>query len=75
MLNHFLSYLEVIEDFVWTYGGAPALMFVGIYFTYKSNFFQIIHMPEIFKIFYSYMNQKSDNARGVKPLYVFFQLV
>ena len=29
-------------------------------------------MPEIFKIFYSYMNQKSDNARGVKPLYVFF---
>ena len=72
MLHHFLSYLEIIEDFVWTYGGVPALMFVGIYFTYKSNFFQIIHMPEIFKIFYSYMNQKSDNARGVKPLYVFF---
>ena len=72
MLNHFLSYLEVIEDFVWTYGGAPALMFVGIYFTYKSNFFQIINMPKIFKIFCSYFYQTSDDARGIRPIYVFF---
>lgn len=72
MLNYFLSHLEYIEDFVWTYGGVPALMLVGIYFTYKSNFFQIMHMPEIFKIFHSYIYQKSEHVRGVKPLYVFF---
>ena len=72
MLNYFLSYLEVIEDFVWTYGGVPALMFVGIYFTYKSNFFQIINMPKILKIFYSYIYQTSDDAPGVRPIYVFF---
>lgn len=72
MLNYFLSYLECIEDFVWTYGGVPALMFIGIYFTYKSNFFQIIHLPEVFKIFYGYINQKSQDVRGIKPLYIFF---
>ena len=72
MLNHFLVYLELLEDFVWTYGGVPALMFVGIYFTYKSNFFQIMHLPKIFKIFHSYLSQKNENVRGIKPLYVFF---
>lgn len=72
MLNYFLSHLEYIEEFISTYGGVPSLMLVGIYFTYKSNFFQIIHLPEIFKIFYSYIYQKSDNVRGIKPLYVFF---
>jgi len=72
MLNHFLVYLELLEDFVWTYGGVPALMFVGIYFTYKSKFFQIMHLPKIFKIFGSYLSQKNENIRGVKPLYVFF---
>jgi len=72
MFNCFLSCLEYLEDFVWTYGGVPTLMFVGIYFTYKSKFFQIIYFPQIVKIFNSYLYQKQENARGVKPLYVFF---
>jgi len=72
MLNYFLSYLEVVEDFVWTYSGVPVLMFVGIYFTYKSNFFQIKILPQVFKIFYSYVYQKSQDTRGIRPIYVFF---
>ena len=72
MLNYFLSCLEVVEDYVWTYGGVPVLMFIGIYFTYKSNFFQILKLNQVFKIFYSYIYQKSDDIRGIRPIYVFF---
>jgi len=72
MVSTFLDNLEIIEELFWTYGGVPALMLVGIYFTYTSKFFQFMKLPAIFKVFYRSMYDNSHDERGVRPLYVFF---
>ena len=72
MLNHLLFYLEFVEDLFWTYGGVPALLFIGLYLTYKSSFFQITKLPKVCKTFIDYMSKDSDGARGVNPIHVFF---
>jgi len=72
MLSNVLSNLAVIEDLFWVYGGVPALMVVGLYFTYISKCFQLIKLPKIMTLFYRSLLQQSDFKRGVRPIYVFF---
>ncbi len=72
MIINFFSYLDAIDSLFWIYGGVPALMLVGIYFTIQSKGFQLFALPAILKNFCMTMFRPSDDKRGVRPLYVFF---
>lgn len=76
MLEVMTEQLDIIENLLWTYLGVPLVMGVGLYLTLKSNFFQIRHLPTVFKTFLGFLRVKHDhNERGVHPLKVFFAAV
>ena len=76
MLAQLIQLLEGLEHFLWTYVGVPIVIFLGIYLTIKSNFFQIRHLPTVFKIFFGFFRAPhSANEQGVQPLKAFFAAV
>lgn len=75
MLLNFFSSLETVEDFLWTYCGVPLVMMLGLYLTVKSNFFQIRHLPTVFKTFIGFLRFGGDSKEGVHPLKAFFAAV
>lgn len=74
MLNQLLDALGIVEEFFWSYIGAPGLIGLGIYFTFKSGFFQIRQIHKIINIFKQFARKKYNDpqARGVAPLQAFF---
>ncbi|MDP3788298.1 MAG: amino acid carrier protein [Candidatus Chromulinivorax sp.] len=72
MLSYLFSVLDMVDSLFWIYGGVPALMLVGIYFTAISKGFQLIKFPSVLKNFYKTIHDTSVDKRGVRPLYVFF---
>lgn len=76
MLSFFTEHLNVFENFLWTYLGVPLVISLGLYLSIKSNFFQIRHLPSVFKTFFSFLRVREiDNERGVHPLKAFFAAV
>jgi AGCS family alanine or glycine:cation symporter len=76
MLDVLSANLDLIENLLWTYLGVPLVMGLGLYLTLKSNFFQIRHLPTVFKTFIGFLRTKhNDNDVGVHPLKVFFAAV
>lgn len=76
MLEQLLCFLDLVDDFFWSYAGVPALIGLGLYFSFKSNWFQIRRLPQIVRS--SIGSIKSPLAvaiRGVPPLYAFFASV
>jgi len=68
--------LDFIENIFWTYLGVPIVIFLGIYLTIKSNFFQIRHLPTVFKTFLGFLRVRSKEGEvGVHPLKAFFAAV
>ncbi len=68
--------LDVIENILWTYGGVPLVMLLGLYLSIKSNFFQIRQLPTIFKTFFGFLRFRNpDDQQGVHPLKAFFAAV
>lgn len=72
MLENLWSTLDLVDELFWTYGGVPALLILGTYFSYKSKLFQIRKLPTIIKTFYSFFKQSKYDNRGVNPLLAFF---
>ncbi|MBI2344854.1 sodium:alanine symporter family protein [Candidatus Dependentiae bacterium] len=74
LLNQLLEALGVVEEFFWSYVGAPGLIALGLYFTWKSGFFQIRQIHKIIHVFNSFARKKyTDNTvRGIEPLQAFF---
>lgn len=76
MIDQILDALGGVEDFFWAYVGAPGLMILGFYLSFKSRWFQIRQFPKVVKIFKGFVTQKQDNSRrGVAPIYAFFASV
>lgn len=75
MLTALSSSLEGLEDFLWTYCGVPIVMLLGLYLTIKSNFFQVRHLPTVFKTFFGFLRFKDETHQGVHPLKAFFAAV
>lgn len=76
MLAEFTQQLDLIENFLWTYLGVPIVGFLGLYLTIKSNFFQIRHLPTVFKTFFGFFRVRNTGSeRGVHPLKAFFAAV
>lgn len=72
----FSDYLDFFENFLWTYFGVPLVIFLGIYLSYKSRFFQIRQLPLVFKTFFGFFHRTDDvKAEGVDPLKAFFAAV
>lgn len=63
--------LDFLENLLWTYFGVPVVIFLGIYLTIKSNFFQIRNLPLVFKTFIRFLRVKDEHG-GVHPLKAFF---
>lgn len=76
MLDNITVQLDFIENLLWTYFGVPIVVFLGLYLTIKSNFFQIRHLPTVFKTFIGFLSfRKSGDELGVHPLKAFFAAV
>lgn len=70
------EHLDLIENLLWTYFGVPIVILLGLYLSIKSNFFQIRHLPTVFKTFFGFLKvRSSDQQRGVHPLKAFFAAV
>lgn len=66
--------LDFLENFLWTYLGVPIVILLGLYFSIKSNFFQIRHLPTVFKTFFGFLRLRNQ-GEGVHPLKAFFAAV
>lgn len=66
------SYLDRFEDLLWGYVGVPLLIFVGLWLTINSKFFQIRKLPYVIKLFASLLKVREHNERGIHPLKAFF---
>ncbi len=75
MIQDLLVYLSYFEDFLWEYLGFPALLLLGLYFSFKTRFIQIRGFPKILKTFISFMGVRDHEGRGVHPLKAFFACV
>jgi AGCS family alanine or glycine:cation symporter len=76
MLTGFTEQLDLIENLLWTYLGVPIVILLGLYLSIKSNFFQIRHLPTVFKTFFGFLRVRSSKEqRGVHPLKAFFAAV
>lgn len=76
MLDQIFGMFEFVEDIFWTYGGIPVLMSLGVYLSYKSKWFQVRQMPEVFSIFKGFITDSSkEKERGVSPIHAFFASV
>ena len=47
--------LDLVENLLWTFFGVPIVMLLGLYLSIKSNFFQIRHLPTVFKTFFGFL--------------------
>lgn len=74
-VEQFFNYLELFEDNLWGYLCVPVLMFVGLYLSIQSNFFQIRKLPYIMKMFVGFLKVREDKHRGIHPLKAFFACV
>lgn len=74
MFDQVLWFLGEIEEVFWAYMGAPGLIGLGLYLSFKSGFFQIRQFPAAIKIFKSYATHAhtSEKTRGIAPIYAFF---
>lgn len=75
ILDTFFYALDFFEHIVWVYFGVPLIVFLGLYLTYQSNFFQLRKFPDVFRIFYFYTKTKDPARGGVHPLKAFFASV
>ncbi|CUI17192.1 putative Alanine or Glycine Cation Symporter (AGCS) family protein [Candidatus Protochlamydia naegleriophila] len=77
MLTELSSRLDLLEDILWTYCGVPIVMLLGLYLSIKSGFFQIRHLPTVFKTFLGFLRVRDSGQEkgGVHPLKAFFAAV
>lgn len=75
MIDTLFTFLSSLEDGLWGYLCFPAVIFLGLYFTFKSNFVQIRQFPAVVKIFFKLFSKPSDNKTGVAPMRAFFACI
>jgi AGCS family alanine or glycine:cation symporter len=74
MYNDIFAFLTLVDSFFWGYIGFSLIMLLGVYFTFKTRFFQLYAFPSIFKTFFSFLFQKGK-GEGIHPLRAFFASV
>lgn len=64
--------LSQLDAIFWGYFAFVLIIVFGLYLTIKSGFFQIRHLPQIFKTFFQCLKRSPDGERGIHPLKAFF---
>jgi len=75
MIDGLFSYLELFENFLWSYLGFPAIVGIGLYLTFRSGAVQIRKFPHVVRTFFSFLFSKENRSAGVHPLKVFFACI
>lgn len=76
-IEDILIYIQQIEDVFWIYVGVPVIIGFGLYFSIKSNFFQIREMHHVIRIFLGYLKpaKKKFGENGISPIHAFFVVI
>lgn len=77
MWDQVFSVLDSADNFLWSYLGFPAIIFVGLWLSIRSNFVQLRKFPEIFSLFFHFLFRRSESSDtnekgGVHPIMAFF---
>lgn len=75
MIDLILSYSDLFEEFLWSFLGFPALLALGLYFSFKTKFIQVRGFPRVVQTFIGFMGVRDHEGRGVHPLKAFFACV
>lgn len=59
--------LEKLNGFVWGLPTMALILCTGVYYTWKSRFFQFTHLPAAIRTFYGKMRPSQQTADGVSP--------
>jgi len=73
--THFFYVIGRTEDFLWGYLGAPIIIFLGLYLSWKSRFVQVRKFHVVVSRFLGYLTYKNREHAGVHPLKAFFAAV
>lgn len=78
MWDQFFSVLDVFDNFLWSYIGFPAIIFVGLWLSIRSKFVQLRKLPEICGLFFHFLFHRQPKSsepgvkQGVHPIMAFF---
>ncbi len=75
MVDLIFSYLEMIDDHLWSFIGFPMIMVFGILLSMQGRFCQIRQFPAAMRNFFNLFLQKPTTAKGVHPIKAFFACV
>lgn len=75
LVLYFFDLVAYAEDFLWGYVGAPLIVVVGLYLSFKSRFVQVRKFPAIVHRFIGYLTYNNREHAGVHPLKAFFAAV
>lgn len=71
-LESLFSFLEVLDNALWSYIGFPAIMLFGLFLSFKTNFVHIRKLPYVIKSFCRLIGTRKEACEGVHPLKAFF---
>lgn len=72
MADVLIEFIYFFENVLWGYVGVPVVLFLGIFLTFQSRFFQIRKLPVIITTFLSLFNGNVSGQKGISPLKTFF---
>lgn len=80
MSQTLFSYLDFVDSTFWSYLGVPGILVLGLYFSTKARFMQILQFPRVWNIFYALLSKKeevkkAEKTRGINPIKAFFAAV
>ena len=74
MLDLGFAFLEQVNDFLWAHIAFVLIGALGLYFSFRSKFFQIRKFPAILYVFFHFF-KGGPKSEGVHPLKVFFAAI
>jgi AGCS family alanine or glycine:cation symporter len=75
MIQEIQLFFTHLDTIFWGYVGFSLIMLLGVFFSFKTRFFQIYAFPAIFKTFFHFLFQKEKQDEGIHPLRAFFASV
>lgn len=72
MLNGVFSFLHGIDEIFWGYIAFVIIMAFGLFFSFRTGFYQLRALPRICKTFFQFLGANHKGERGVHPLKAFF---
>lgn len=76
MFELFFSVLDFFDNCAWSYVGVPVILIFGLYFSTKSDWFQVTRFGDITRLFWGFLEKRNTKKeRGISPLEAFFAAI